>query len=210
MRGKGLILALDVADGERAMAVAGSTSRYLEAIKVGYPLVLSSGLEVISELKSYRKPIIADFKIADIPYTSRLICHLAREAGADFVIVHGFVGEDVVKACSEVVDILVVAEMSHEGARSFIQPVSERIAKMAKRYARGIIAPATRAESIKKLRNQVGEELAVICPGVKVQGSRVGDAIRAGANYEIVGRAIYESSSPAREAKEIAEAIQKL
>ncbi len=210
MKGKGLILALDVTDREKALEIAGQTSNYLEAIKVGYPLVLSSGLEIIEELKGYTRTLIADFKVADIPNTSKLICQLARDAGADYVIVQGFVGEDVLKTCSEVVDIIVVAEMSHPGAETFIQPVSEKIAELAKEYAKGIVAPATRPERVSRLREVVGKEIIIISPGVKAQGAKIGDAIRAGADFEIVGRGIYESENPKEEAKKIAEILKKI
>jgi orotidine-5'-phosphate decarboxylase len=202
-REHGLILALDVTSRTKALSVVESVVDYIDAVKVGYPLVLSCGLEIISELSDLGKPVIADFKVADIPYTSRLICEQAKQAGASFAIVHGFVGEDVVKACAEVLDIFVVAEMSHPGAKEFIQPVAERIAELARSYAFGIVAPATRPERIARLRSIVGE-LVIISPGVKAQGARPGDAIRAGADFEIVGRGIYASAEPRRSAAEIA------
>lgn len=205
----GLILALDVESEERAVEIARATSEYVEMFKVGYPLVLASGMEIFSRLKALGKPVIADFKVADIPYTSARICKLARNAGADYVIVHGFVGEDVVKACSEVVKIFVVAEMSHPGATQFMQAVSEEIAEIANKYASGIVAPATRPERIRKLR-KIARDLIIISPGVKAQGAEVGSAIRAGADYEIVGRAIYQSPNPEEEAKKIAEVIKKI
>ncbi len=200
----GLILALDVTSRKSALSVAESVADYIDAVKVGYPLVLSCGLDIIGELSELGKPVIADFKVADIPYTSRLICEQARRAGASFAIVHGFVGSDTVKACAEVLDIFVVAEMSHSGAKEFMQPVAERIAELARENkACGIVAPATRPERIARLRSIVGE-LIIISPGVKAQGARPGDAIRAGADFEIVGRGIYASAEPRRSAAEIA------
>lgn len=206
-RESGLILALDVASRSRALEVAEEALEYVDAVKVGYPLVLSCGLSVIGELSKLGKPVIADFKVADIPYTSRLICEHAKRAGASFAIVHGFVGEDVLKACSEVMDIFVVAEMSHPGAREFLQPVAERIALLARRYAFGIVAPATRPERIARLRS-LAEGLVIISPGVRAQGAKPGEAIRAGADFEIVGRGIYASPEPGRSAAEIAEELR--
>ena len=93
-REHGLILALDVTSRKTALSVAESVVEHIDAVKVGYPLVLSCGLEVVGELSELGKPVIADFKVADIPYTSRLICELAERAGARFAIVHGFLGSD--------------------------------------------------------------------------------------------------------------------
>jgi len=207
-RENGIILALDVDTKELALEVCGEVAEFVDAIKVGYPLVLKTGLSILGELKQFQKPIITDFKVADIPIISQRICKAAVSAGADFVIVHGFVGEDVVKACSEVAEIFVVAEMSHPGALDFMARNAEGIAGIAKKYAEGIVAPATRPERIKELRSAVGE-LTIISPGVKAQGASVGDAIRAGADFEIIGRGIYEAKEPRIAAEEFSKSAKE-
>ncbi len=81
-----MILALDVTDREEALKIAEDVWEFVDAIKVGYPLVLATGLDIIRELAEFA-PIIADFKVADIPNTNRLICDQVFEAGADAIIV---------------------------------------------------------------------------------------------------------------------------
>ncbi len=203
-RKTGVILALDVEEKERAHRICQSVSRYVDAIKVGYPTVLACGIGILKEISLYSKPVIADFKVADIPEISRKICKLAIDNGANFVIVHGFVGEDVIRACSEVARIFVVADMSHRGALDFISKESKKIAMLAKKYAYGIVAPATRVEQIRKLRKIVGE-LTIISPGIKSQGAKPGSAISAGADFEIVGRSVYCSTNPKKAVLEILE-----
>lgn len=56
------------------------------------------------------------------------------------------------------------------------------------------------------IRN-IAVDLSIISPGVGVQGGSVGDTIRAGADYVIVGRSIYESDDPAAGAKQIVDEI---
>lgn len=204
-----IILALDVEDSERAAELCKEVAEYIDAIKVGYPLVLNTDSNIIKKLKNFKKPVIADFKVADIPEISRKLCEIAVKSGADYVIVHGFVGEDVVKACSEVANIFVVAEMSHPGAKDFMSSEADKIAKIAKKYVYGIVAPATRPERIKKLRKIVGD-IVIISPGIKAQGAAVGDAIKAGADFEIIGRGIYASQNPKKAAKEFADILKKL
>ncbi|MFP3910166.1 MAG: orotidine 5'-phosphate decarboxylase / HUMPS family protein [Archaeoglobaceae archaeon] len=77
----GLILALDVTPKDEAVKIAEEVSHYFDAIKVNYPLILSSGIDIIGRLADL-KPVIADLKVADIPYTSSLISQLAFKAGA--------------------------------------------------------------------------------------------------------------------------------
>jgi orotidine-5'-phosphate decarboxylase len=205
-RNTGVILALDVDTREKALSVCEAVRGHVDAIKVGYPLILKTGLDIIGEL-NFGKPIIADFKVADIPVVSRTICDAARAKGAGYVIIHGFVGEDVLEECSEGGPVFVVTEMSHPGATSFMAPAAEDIAAMAKKYAFGIVAPATRPERIRKLRGIVGPDMVIISPGVAAQGGHPGDAIGAGADFEIIGRGIYEADDPGEAAREYAEKI---
>jgi len=97
---------------------------YLDAIKIGYPLALSAGLSIAGELKKEGLPLIADFKVADIPNTNTLICDQVFNAGFSGVICHGFCGMDSVKACvasarAHKGECFVVAEMSHPGGKEF-------------------------------------------------------------------------------------------
>jgi orotidine-5'-phosphate decarboxylase len=207
-RENGIILALDVDTREKALEITREAAEFVDAIKVGYPLVLNTDLSIIGELKKFQKPIIADFKVADIPIVGQRICEAAKGAGADFVIVHGFVGEDVVKACSNASKIFVVAEMSHPGALDFMAKDAESIVEIARKHAFGIVAPATRPERIRELRAASGADLKIISPGVKAQGASVGDAIRAGADFEIIGRGIYGAREPKKAAEEFSKSAR--
>mgnify|MGYP000854543320 FL=1 len=200
-----LILALDVPDRERALLVARACAPHLDAIKIGYPLVLSAGLSVARELDDLGLPLIADFKVADIPNTNRLIAEQVFSAGFRALICQGFTGRDSVEACVGAARsagglCMVVAEMSHPGALEFFSGgVAEQIARMAAGCgADGIIAPATRPGRVRVLRKLVGDRL-IWSPGVGAQG---GDprAVAGLVDAIIVGRQIYGAKDPAREA----------
>ena len=77
-----LILALDVTGGEEARAIAEVCAPYLDAIKIGYRLVFRPGLPLPGELESLDLPLIADFKVADIPSTNRLIAEQVFDPGS--------------------------------------------------------------------------------------------------------------------------------
>ncbi len=194
-----LVLALDDLDRRRALEVAGQLSHGLDAVKVGIPFVLTEGLGVVGELASIA-PVICDFKVADIPAVSAMIVGRAVGAGASGVIVHGFVGSDSVAAAAEAAqgrDVIVVAEMSHPGALDYIQEVSESIVAMARDVgATGIIAPATRPERVRRLRELAGPDLRILTPGVGVQGGGAREAVEAGADALIVGRSLYRAEDP--------------
>ncbi len=205
-----LILALDITDCDEAMEIIGQTSEFIDAVKVNYPFVLACGMEAVRELAGM-VDVICDFKVADIPNTNRLIVEQVRIAGASGVICQAFPGKDSVEACVSAagnMDVFVVTEMSHPGADRYLMQVAEDMAKLAvETGATGIIAPATRPEKVKQLRQLVGD-LKILSPGVGVQGGSASDTIRAGADYVIVGRAIYQADDPREAAKQIAQEIK--
>ena len=210
MSGSRLILALDVYDRERALEIAECTADYLWAVKVNWPLIIGSGLGIITEIKQVTGlPIIADLKLADIPNTNRLIARKVFEAGADYVIAHGFVGREGVKAVMELGETIIVVEMSHPGAKEFIQPVTDKLIEMANELEPfGVIAPATRPERVSYIRSKLKPGIKVIAPGVGAQGGKAGDVLKAGADYIIVGRAIYQSENPRESARRIFEEVK--
>ena len=202
-----LILALDVTSRERALSLAGQLCDYFDAIKIGYPLILSAGLGIVREI-SATLPVIADLKVADIPNTNRLICDAVLGAGASGVIAQAFPGKDSLLACARSAaahkaDLFVVTEMSHPGAELFMAPLAESMARLAvEAGAAGVVAPATRPERIMLIRSIIREGI-IISPGVGAQGGSARAALQAGADYLIVGRSIYEAEDPAASAKEL-------
>ncbi|WP_292484722.1 orotidine-5'-phosphate decarboxylase [Methanohalobium sp.] len=208
-----LILALDVTDRNKALDVAEKVYEYVDAVKIGYPLVLKTGIGIIEDISS-SLPVIADFKVADIPNTNRLICEQVFNSGADAVIVHGFTGRDSLDACVATAkkynrQVFVVVDMSHPGSTEFFQQVSEKIAKMAvEAGVSGVVAPATRTNSVENVRKIIGNKLAIISPGVGAQGGSASDVINKGADWVITGRSIYQSDSPDTEAKKVVQEIK--
>jgi len=205
-----IILALDVTSRADAMRIVEAVKGYVDAIKINWPLVLATGPDIIREM-SRVKDVICDFKIADIPNTNKLIVEQAMSRGASAVICHGFTGDDSVKACVDAAkgQVFVVTEMSHPGGKQFTAPVADKLATLAKSAgARGIVAPATRPERIAALRKIIGG-LEIISPGVGAQGGKASDAIRAGADYIIVGRAIYDAPDPGGAAKALADEVKE-
>jgi orotidine-5'-phosphate decarboxylase len=202
-----LILALDASSREQALCLAHLLEGCYDAIKIGYPLILSAGIGIVEEI-SADAAVIADLKIADIPNTNRLICEEVLEKGASGVIAHAFPGRDSLQACADCVkdygaDLFVVTEMSHPGAKQFMGPLAQDLAQLAVLVdAAGVVAPATRPERIKLVRSVIGDRI-IISPGVGTQGGSALAAILAGADYLIIGRSIIDAEDPKEKAKSI-------
>ena len=197
-----LILALDVGSESEAVEICDSIKDYIDTIKIGYPLALAEGLEIINKLKDkFGFQVICDFKVADIDATNSKICDETFKAGADAIICHGFVGSDSVQACLDVAnrygkELFLLTEMSHPGAKMFLQKNADAIAQMG--VDMGItnyVAPATRLDRLADIRQIVGENAYIISPGVGKQGGDGKKTLEI-SNAIIVGRSIYESDNP--------------
>ncbi len=205
-----LVLALDETDGKKAISIVDQVSEYIDAVKINWPLVLSAGPEMITRLSEISE-VICDFKVADIPNTVSLIVSNAVARGASAVIVHAFTGDDSLKAAVEAAgdaEIYAVTEMSHPGAKMFTAQHAEEMARLGVECgAAGFIAPATRPDRIRAIRAVVGDR-KILSPGVGAQGGSASAAISAGADYAIVGRAIYKSDDPRAVARSVCEDIR--
>lgn len=209
-----LILALDVMSESEAIEICRQLDNHIDTIKIGYPLALAEGLEIINKLKEqFDYQVICDFKVADIDATNEKICEETFKAGADAIICHGFVGPDSVKACKDVADryekeLFLLTEMSHPGAKLFLQGAAEEIAQMGvDMNITNFVAPATKLDRLSKIRDIVGKDAYIISPGVGKQGGdgkktlQYSDAI-------IVGRSIYESDNPKIACEKLIESLK--
>ncbi|WP_457620674.1 orotidine-5'-phosphate decarboxylase [Methanopyrus sp.] len=204
-----LIVALDVPP-DRAVEIAEVLDGHVDGFKVGYEVVLAEGAAGIERVAEVLEEsfLLVDLKTADIPDVSRSIVERVSEAGADAVIVHGFVGSDVVGECAEVLPVFAVATMSHTGAREFYDRVCQDIVRACEDIdgVVGYVAPATRPEKIREVRKITDKLIA--SPGVGAQGAAPGDAVRVGADFEIVGRAITEARDPMEAVENLVRAMK--
>ena len=204
-----LILALDVMSENEAIKICDEIQDYIDTIKIGYPLALAEGLEIINKLKGkFGFKVICDFKVADIDATNSKICDETFKAGADAIICHGFVGKDSVQACLDMAnkhekELFLLTEMSHPGAKMFLQKNADAIAEMGVEMGiTNYVAPATRLDRLSDIRNIVGEDAYIISPGVGKQGGDGKKTLEL-SNAIIVGRSIYEAENPQSACEEL-------
>lgn len=202
---------------QEALSLLQDVGEHIAAVKINYPLLLTLGPDLTSKLLDRVDLLpIADLKVADIDNTCKWIGTQAMEMGFQAIIAHPFVGyEKGLDGLFDVAEeyeggVILVINMSHPGSKQFITPVAEELADFARdRGADGVVAPATRPEEVSQARSWIGEDVLLLTPGVGAQGGEPGDAIRAGADFEIVGRGIYQAENPKKSAKELQDEMSR-
>ncbi len=214
-----LIVALDPPVGlgdplTWALGIVDSLHGVVRGFKIGLPFILSAGIKGVERLSERLggAMLIADLKLADIGYVMSISAKLLADAGVDAVIAHAFVGykdalEDLKKMCDDLgVKLVLVVAMSHRGASEVMWKAYGDLLEIALKVAPwGIVLPATNTDLIRMARKRLRENMRILSPGIGVQGATPGEALCAGADYEIVGRLITLSRNPYQKAIEVLE-----
>jgi orotidine-5'-phosphate decarboxylase len=75
--------------------------------------------------------------------------------------------------------------------------------KALKWGADGVVVGATYPEKIKQIKQILGQKVSIYSPGIGAHGGVAETAVKAGANYLIVGREITMADDPAKAARRI-------
>ena len=210
------ILALDVFDFKKAEKLVKDLSPYIDIFKVGPILFLQCGKEIIKMINDNGKKVFLDLKFHDIPATVQRAVQSAKDLGIYSLTVHSCGGQEMLKLATSVKNrpkIWAVTVLTSQITTT--QEVLER-AKLAKDCGvDGVISSPLEIEAIKL---NCGKDFEVITPGirpVKVNDDqkRVATpeiAIKAGANFIVVGRPIIQAENPVEVAKNIYESVKSI
>jgi orotidine-5'-phosphate decarboxylase len=217
-----LIFALDVPGLEEAR-------RYLELLegevgvfKVGLELFLAAGPEAARLAAGYGR-LFLDLKLHDIPETMRRSSRRAAELGAEFLSVHAESERGLAAAVEGAphtkvlaVTLLTSSSPTEAGEVCGLGPgdIAVARARLAERAGcAGVVCAGNETARLK----EVFPGLLVVNPGIRPAWaaeradqrriSTPAEAIRAGADYIVVGRPIRDHSSPRQAARLIAEEI---
>ena len=176
------------------------------AFKVGALLEMEGLKSVISQIREYSQlPIIIDHqKLADIPSIIKKFVEKIASFEVDGVILLGYVGPisitTFIESCQDQgLANYIVAEMSHQGASEYIKETThQNIVRLARELnATGVVCPATKTKSIQNCSEILkGSTLGIMSPGHGPQGGGADSAVKAGADWIVVGRSFYTSSTP--------------
>ena len=213
---KKTILALDVFDFNKAEKLVKDLSPYIDVFKVGPILFLQSGKEIIKMINDNGKKVFLDLKFHDIPATVQRAVQSARDLGVYSLTVHSCGGEEMLKLATSVENRPKIWAVTVLTSQVTTPEEVVRRAKLAKECGvDGVISSPLEIETIK---SNCGSEFEVVTPGirpVKVSDDqkRVAtpeSAVKAGANFIVVGRPIIQAENPVEVAKNIYESIKEI
>jgi orotidine-5'-phosphate decarboxylase len=216
-----LIVALDVGSVAAAEALVERLGDAIGFYKIGYRLAFAGGLPLVDRLSAAGKRVFLDLKLHDIGNTVEEGVRSVAGLGATFLTVHAYpqtmraaaagrAGSDLKVLAVTVLtsyDDRDAAEASYAGTVDDL--VARRAAQARECGVDGIVCAATEAA---RVRAVVGPDLLVVTPGIRPSGAEAGDqkrivtpreALRAGADYLVVGRPVTAAPDPHGAAKAI-------
>jgi orotidine-5'-phosphate decarboxylase len=217
-----LIFALDVEDEHRAKALVAQLRPHVGTFKVGLELLCRGGMDLVARIAD-GSAVFIDAKLHDVPATVSRAVRRIVEHGVPvrFITVHDAVFDAVSAAHGRagilLVSVLTSVDAAALGGRDALTArVVERAHAARRDGAAGIVCAASELAAV---RAAVGEDLALIVPGVRpawaeVRGddqrrvTTVVEAVNAGATHLVVGRPIRDAKDPAEAARRIVEEIE--
>jgi orotidine-5'-phosphate decarboxylase len=236
MKPNTLIVALDVDSVETARVLVKQLRDVVGMFKVGSQLFTAAGPELVREIVSSGAKVFLDLKFHDIPNTVAAAGVEAMRLGVSIFNVHALGGTEMMRRTAGAVGEaaeregrdrpLVIAvtlltsadesTLNEVGLGSDPEQLVKRLARTT--HAAGLDGVVASPQEAAAIRDAVAQpDFVIVTPGVRPVGSAKDDqkrvatpveAIRAGANYIVVGRPILNAPDPARAALQINEEIE--
>lgn len=231
-----IALALDVDNDHDALAIVAELKDSVGVFKVGHQLFTAYGPDIVRRIIGMGGRVFLDLKYHDIPNTVAKASAEAVKLGVSIFNVHSLGGIDMMKAAAEsaketaekysvpaptVLAVTILTSMDEKGMRKelkitrSLQREVAHLARLAQRAGmHGVVASP---QEIKMLRRVVRGEFVILTPGVrpawadKDDQKRVmtpGEAVRAGADYIVVGRPVLKASDRKAAIEKILEEIK--
>jgi orotidine-5'-phosphate decarboxylase len=225
-----LIIALDVPTAARARELAARLRGAAGMFKIGSQLFTAAGPDLVRDVVAMGGRVFLDLKFHDIPNTVAAAGVEAARLGVAMLNVHAGGGREMMRRVADAVAetaaregfakpiVLGVTVLTSADAATLaetglnIEPAAqvERLARLAAESGLdGVVASPHEAELV---RAATHPRFVIVTPGVRPAGASHDDqkrvatpagAIRAGADYIVVGRAILQADDPAAAAREI-------
>jgi orotidine-5'-phosphate decarboxylase len=221
-----LIVALDVPTIDAAKQIVDELGDLVSFYKIGMQLQFAGGLCLAEDLVKAGKKVFLDSKLLDIDQTISSAVENVAKMGVTFLTVHGMgntIKAAIIGRGNSDLKILAVtvltnidqAYLNNLGIKIPLEKLVLLLARMAlDAGADGIIASGL---EVNEIRKRFGKRLTVVTPGIRPTGTETheqrrvatpANAIRAGADYIVVGRPILHADNRRDAVKKILREIE--
>ena len=231
-----IVLALDVDDVEQAKKTINELKDYVGTFKVGLQLFTGNGLEIFKFMQEQNIKFFFDVKLHDIPNTVAKASENIIRNGASFFNVHAGGGEEMMRKSQEaarktakeigrenptILGVTLLTSISEECLKNELKILYKpdeyaiNLAILAKKAGLdGVVASVWEA---KKIKQACGKDFKVLCPGIRPEWSNKDDqkrlatpsvAIKEGADYLVIGRAVTSAEDKIKAIQMIYEEIE--
>lgn len=222
-----IILPLDVPDADAARRLAGQLRGRVGLFKFGLQLFTAAGPGLVREILEAGDGVFLDLKFHDIPNTVRHAVESAAGLGVQMTTIHLSGGPEMIRAAVagaggtplRVLGVTVLTSSDAETLRACgTDPdVAAQVLRLAALgVENGIGGLVASPKEVPALRSRFGTALPLVIPGIRPAWAAANDqkriltpaeAVRAGADYLVIGRPITDHPEPATAADRIAEEI---
>jgi len=232
-----LLVALDVESGARAIELATTLHGLVDGVKIGSRLFTLEGPALVRRLSDEGARVFLDLKFHDIPNTVAQAVAAAVTTGAWMINVHASGGVPMMQAAAKaatetaarlgrakplVIAVTVLTSMDQDTLRAggVERPLFDQVVALARMAQQaGLDGVVASPQETAAIRAACGRDFAIVTPGIRGASAGVekndqartmgpGEAVRAGANYLVVGRPIIAAADPRRAAQDIVEEIK--
>lgn len=216
-----LVVAVDLSTRDDILRLVDTLHGSVGVFKIGLQAFIANGPSIVREVVARGERVFLDLKIHDIPNTAKHAVAEAASLGASIATVHTAGGESMLRACNHetllvlgvtVLTSLTETDLLQIGFGGSAVDNAVRLARLAQTSGlRGVVASPLEIEPI---REACGKDFVILTPGIRPKGSDVGDqqrvmtpgeAVRAGADYIVVGRPITNAADPRSAALRVVE-----
>jgi len=215
-----IIIALDVSSAKKALDLVRELHEMVGMFKVGGQLFMCGGPDIVREIIRNRGKVFLDLKFHDIPNT---VTHSALEAadlGVSMMTIHASGGRTMMETVSKELQenftkqrpiVVAVTVLTSFDTRALFEiglerPLEEQVERLAL-FAQecGIDGVVCSPREIQVVRNSVKPDFKIVTPGIRMPDQSMNDqqriatphdALAAGADYIVVGRAVTDDPDP--------------
>lgn len=221
-----LIVALDLPNQVKALALVSVLSGAVSTYKIGLQLYTAEGPGIVRAVAATAAKVFLDLKLHDIPNTVAKAVAAAGELGVQMLTVHLAGGRAMLEAAVAArppnlsllgVTVLTSATpetLSETGVNSGVEEQVLRLAQLGQES--GIDGLICSPHELRILRDRLGNEIKLITPGVRPTWAAAddqkrfttpGEALKNGADYLVIGRPITADPDPRAAVERVFEEI---